>query len=162
RAVRLPLWPPPGAEPLPTDYEALADRGYRYGPAFRGLRRAWSRGEELFAEVELPEPERAAAHRYALHPALLDAALHAIGTDGRTERPFAWPGLTVHTPGASAIRVRLTRHGGEGFAVTIADPTGAPVASAHRVAFRPADPDQLRTAGRRAQDGPYRIDWTAL
>ena len=34
---------------------ALAAAGYGYGPAFRGLRAAWRRGEDVFAEVALPE-----------------------------------------------------------------------------------------------------------
>ena len=45
-------------EPLPVDieglYEALAAAGYGYGPVFRGLRAAWRRGPDIFAEVALP------------------------------------------------------------------------------------------------------------
>ncbi|MFL6123264.1 type I polyketide synthase, partial [Actinophytocola sp.] len=72
-------WPPPGAvEADLTDlYSALADGGFEYGPAFRGLRRAWRTPEgALYAEVALPaEPAtlRTDAARYCLHPALLDA-----------------------------------------------------------------------------------------
>ncbi|MFF9765019.1 acyltransferase domain-containing protein, partial [Streptomyces caelestis] len=46
-------WPPVGAEVVPVEgaYEVFRERGYGYGPVFRGLRAAWRRGEELFAEV---------------------------------------------------------------------------------------------------------------
>ncbi|HSR24174.1 MAG TPA: type I polyketide synthase, partial [Candidatus Eisenbacteria bacterium] len=49
-------WPPAGARAadLTDAYELLAAAGYGYGPAFRGLRAVWHRGDEIFAEVELP------------------------------------------------------------------------------------------------------------
>ena len=40
-------------------YERLAERGFAYGPVFRGLRAVWRRGDEVFAEVGLPEEARA-------------------------------------------------------------------------------------------------------
>ncbi|MDT0447467.1 polyketide synthase dehydratase domain-containing protein, partial [Streptomyces johnsoniae] len=66
-------WPPAGAEAVPLSgfYERLAQDGYEYGPAFRGLRAAWRRGEEIFAEVRLPEERH--GDDFDLHPALLDA-----------------------------------------------------------------------------------------
>ncbi|MEU9737468.1 type I polyketide synthase, partial [Streptomyces sp. NPDC048002] len=77
----LTAWPPPGAESIDVSgfYEGVEAVGYGYGPAFRGLRAVWRRGGEVFAEVELGESERAEAVRFGLHPALLDAALHANG-----------------------------------------------------------------------------------
>ncbi|WP_170134422.1 acyltransferase domain-containing protein, partial [Murinocardiopsis flavida] len=73
------VWPPAGAREVELAglYGELADRGYGYGPAFQGLMRAWRRGGEVFAEVELAEAEAEQAHRFGVHPALLDAALHA-------------------------------------------------------------------------------------
>ena len=52
-------WPPPGASAIDLDgvYDALAEHGFEYGPAFQGLRAAWRRGEELFAEVALSSPK---------------------------------------------------------------------------------------------------------
>nr|AEZ54376.1 PieA3 [Streptomyces piomogenus] len=51
----LVAWPPAGAEPVGLDgcYRRFADLGIDYGPAFRGLRALWRRGEEVFAEVAL-------------------------------------------------------------------------------------------------------------
>ncbi|MYU19335.1 hypothetical protein GTZ78_53815, partial [Streptomyces sp. SID8361] len=73
-------WPPAGAEPLDTTdlYSRFAEQGYQYGPGFQGLRAAWHRGDEVYAEVALPEAQRDRARRFGLHPALLDAALHAL------------------------------------------------------------------------------------
>lgn len=71
-------WPPPGARPVDLDgaYGRLAALGYEYGTAFQGLRSLWQLGDEMYAEVELAEEQRAEAARFGLHPALLDAALH--------------------------------------------------------------------------------------
>ncbi|WP_307806884.1 polyketide synthase dehydratase domain-containing protein, partial [Streptomyces sp. FH025] len=105
-------WPPAGAEAVDLDgfYPALAGRGLAYGPAFQGVRAAWRRGEELFAEVALPDGVSAAG--FGLHPALLDAALHVIvGTDGRQdspEIPFAWGDVVVHVADAVVARVAVT------------------------------------------------------
>ena len=51
--------------------------GLDYGPVFQGLKSAWRRGSEVFCEVVLPESETARAGSFGVHPALLDAALHA-------------------------------------------------------------------------------------
>lgn len=69
-------WPPPGAAPVDVSglYGALAGAGHGYGPAFRGVRAAWSDGTGVYAEIMLPEGAR--ADGFAVHPALLDAALH--------------------------------------------------------------------------------------
>ncbi|MBL1110311.1 SDR family NAD(P)-dependent oxidoreductase, partial [Streptomyces sp. 5-8] len=159
-AFDLTAWPPRDAEPVPVEdaYAELAGLGYTYGPAFQGLRAAWRRGDETFAEVELPVD----ADRFALHPALFDAALHAdgLGTDAQdTARlPFSWTGVSLHAAGATALRVRL--HGGETLSLQLADPTGAPVAEVEALVSRPADPAAL-DAGARVDD-LYRLDWPAL
>ncbi|MBW4705798.1 SDR family NAD(P)-dependent oxidoreductase [Micromonospora sp. RL09-050-HVF-A] len=132
-------WPPAGAEAVPTDdlYHHLATGGLVYGPVFRGLRRVWRRGDEFFAEVALPEGVD--ADGFGLHPAVLDAGLHALGfADGDTFRglPFAWSGLTLHATGAAGVRVRLTPVG-SGVRVAVADAVGAPVATVDSLVLRP-------------------------
>jgi pimaricinolide synthase PimS1 len=136
-------WPPDGAVEVDLDgcYERLAATGYDYGPVFQGLRRAWRRGEETFAEVALPDGTEAAA--FGLHPALLDAALHALdaapsGEDGGVELPFAWTGATLYATGATAVRVRLAPAGGDGVSLTLTDPAGVPVAAVGSLVLRPA------------------------
>ena len=53
---QLEEWPPAGAIPVKIAglYEALAELGLEYGPAFQGLHAVWRRGEDVFAEVSLP------------------------------------------------------------------------------------------------------------
>ncbi|MCA1230026.1 polyketide synthase dehydratase domain-containing protein, partial [Saccharopolyspora sp. 6M] len=71
-------WPPPGSSEvdIASLYDDYAATGLDYGPVFRGLRAVWQRGAEHFAEVRLPAEVRD-AESYGLHPALLDAVLHA-------------------------------------------------------------------------------------
>ncbi|MFD3523971.1 SDR family NAD(P)-dependent oxidoreductase [Streptomyces sp. NPDC058653] len=140
----LTAWPPPGAEPLDLDvdtlYEELVDMGLGYGPTFRGLRAAWKSGDEVFAEIALPE--NAAGEAFGLHPALFDAGLHAIGLSpagsGDTAMlPFAWSGVELHASGAGALRVRVTPVQDGVATLTIADATGQPVATVDSLVLRP-------------------------
>ncbi|MEV6949850.1 type I polyketide synthase, partial [Streptomyces sp. NPDC051172] len=157
-------WPPSGAEPvdLAGRYEALADQGFGYGPAFRGLRTAWRRGTEVFAELEVPE--QADGDGYGLHPALLDAALHAIELgalpgDDTTRLPFAWTGVRLAAPGAQAARVRLAPAGPDTVTLDLADGAGRLIASIAALTRRPVDAGQL-TTGRR--EPLLRMDWSPL
>ncbi|MFD8542191.1 SDR family NAD(P)-dependent oxidoreductase, partial [Streptomyces rubrogriseus] len=165
----LPVWPPTGASEVPLDgaYDRLAVQEYEYGPAFRGLRRVWRGDGEIYAEVALPEEQRADAGRYVLHPALLDAALHPLlpgvaDQDRAALLPFAWSGVTVHATGASVLRVRLTLTGSDVAALTVADGTGAPVASVESLLLRPLSKDALREAASTARDGLFRVAWNTL
>ncbi|WP_141576718.1 type I polyketide synthase [Actinomadura sp. WMMA1423] len=163
-------WPPPGADPVDVTgaYSALAERGYGYGPAFQGLRAAWRRGDEVFAEVELPAETAAEAGDYGLHPALLDAAMHADLLCGHAEArdatllPFSWNGVTLHAGGAAAARVRIRRLRGEELsAITVADPTGRPVATVESLVSRPVTADRLHAA-RGLAAALHRIEWRPL
>ncbi|MFB4301861.1 type I polyketide synthase [Actinomadura sp. NTSP31] len=154
QAARAAEWPPPGAEPLPLDgaYDRLAARGYGYGPAFRGLRRAWRDGDGLYAEVGSDE-ERGA---YRVHPALLDAALHPLllPGDGPPEVPFAWKGVSCRPSGGSSLRVRLTRDGDGTARLEAADAEGRAVAAVESLDLRPLAGD--------APGGLYETRWDEL
>ncbi|WP_380283494.1 type I polyketide synthase [Kitasatospora purpeofusca] len=140
----LAVWPPQGAEQLDVSevYPTLSASGLRYGPVFQGLRAAWRRGEEVFAEVALPEG--APTDGFAVHPALLDSALHAgalrdtEAVDGPPMVPFSWGEMALHARGAGALRVRVRPAEGGAVGVHCADGTGAPVFSAESLAVRPA------------------------
>jgi acyl transferase domain-containing protein len=141
-------WPPVGAEQIPVDglYPELDSLGFAYGPAFRGLRAAWRSGEEVFAEVELPEGR--ADGRFGIHPALLDATLHTLPLAGgsyreRVRLPFSLSGVALHSTGASALRVRL-RITEETVQVEAAAQDGTPVLSITELVLVNADRDQLR------------------
>ncbi|MFC8880510.1 acyltransferase domain-containing protein, partial [Streptomyces ardesiacus] len=126
-------WPPAGAEPVVVEgmYEDLAAEGLSYGPAFQGVRAAWRRGEEMFAEVVLPGSVGAEAGRFGVHPVLLDAALHVValrgGGLGEVVVPFAWSGVELFASGASRVRVRVSPVDAGGVRVEIADALGVPV-----------------------------------
>ncbi|MCM2576336.1 type I polyketide synthase, partial [Streptomyces meridianus] len=164
-AFHLSAWPPPGAAPLGLDgaYEGLRERGFGYGPAFRGLRAAWRRDGELFAEIALPEPAHADGEKFGFHPALLDAAMHAALVDGtggdETVLPFVWKNVTLHASGASAVRVRITQPSQESLSLQIADTTGAPVATVGAVVGRPVSVEQLGSSG---TESLFRIAWNPL
>ncbi len=134
-------WPPAGASEVDVAgwYEALAGNGLVYGPVFQGLRRAWTGDGEVYAEVALPE-EPVDVSGFGVHPALLDAALHAIGLldaeAGTAPRiPFAFEGVQVHASGAGALRVRLSRSG-SGVRLVACDEAGAPVVSVDSLVLR--------------------------
>ncbi|MFE2196288.1 type I polyketide synthase, partial [Streptomyces olivaceus] len=155
-AFSLAQWPPAGAEPVDADrvarlYTDLAGAGYRYGPAFQGLRAAWTLGGTVYAEVALPDGPRPDAGRFGLHPALLDAALHATAFRDREGDvpallPFAYRGVELHAGGASMLRVCVAPDGDDAISVRLADATGAPVASVRSLVSRPVDPGRLAAA----------------
>ncbi|MFD8143196.1 SDR family NAD(P)-dependent oxidoreductase [Streptomyces sp. NPDC059708] len=166
----LESWPPAGAQPVDVSgmYEDLSGLGYGYGPVFQGLKTAWRRGDELYAEITLPEHARTDAALFALHPALLDAALHAERIfdgdhDGpvRAALPFVWNGVTLHATGAAALRVRLTKPGPDSVALRISAPTGEPVATVGSLVVREVSAEQLAGDGSGRDAGLYRVDWQA-
>ncbi|MEV7541042.1 type I polyketide synthase [Streptomyces sp. NPDC089915] len=165
-AFELAAWPPAGADALPLDgaYEGLRERGFGYGPVFQGLKAAWRRGDELFAEVSLPEQAHAEAAEFGIHPALLDAAMHAAlvnGTGGdETVLPFVWKDITLHAAGASSIRVRITQPTPESLSLQVADATGAPVVTVGAVVGRPVSTEQLDTAS--GNESLFRIAWNPV
>ncbi|MFI6945109.1 SDR family NAD(P)-dependent oxidoreductase [Streptomyces sp. NPDC050422] len=161
----LSAWPPAGADELSMDgaYEGLRERGFGYGPTFQGLKAAWRDGDVLYAEVALPEQAHAEAAKFGIHPALLDAAMHAAlvnGTGGdETVLPFVWRDVTLHAAGASVVRVRITQPTPESLSLQVADATGAPVATVGAVVGRPVSTEQLATGG---NDSLFRIAWNRL
>ncbi|WP_435532589.1 SDR family NAD(P)-dependent oxidoreductase [Streptomyces violaceusniger] len=169
----LTQWPPTGAMAVPEErvrgvYEELEAGGYGYGPAFRGLRAAWTRGDEIYAEVTLPEELSADATAFGLHPALLDAALHATAFRDRAEAqagptlPFAYRGVSLYASGASALRVRITPNGKEGVGLRLADPSGAAVAVVESLVSRPMPTALLDPATRRSTDQMFLVGWEEL
>ncbi|MFG2631030.1 type I polyketide synthase [Streptomyces sp. NPDC048473] len=179
-------WPPEAAMPVHADgpgtgpYERLAAGGLRYGPAFQGMRAAWRHGRELYADVALPEAARAPRAEadgpgFVLHPALLDAALHALALDSLVTNgsgtagpaadglslPFAFSGVRVHTARVQRLRVRMTA-GPDGQAgVELTDETGSPVATVRSLTLRPLPRTGSATAD--AVTGAlHRTDWVPL
>ncbi|MFE9931863.1 SDR family NAD(P)-dependent oxidoreductase, partial [Streptomyces sp. NPDC005533] len=165
----LAVWPPQGATEIPVGdlYARLAERGYTYGPAFQGLRTVWSRGSDLYAEVVLPDSATGPrGDGFGLHPAALDAALHTAlvgaGAGDRLLVPFAWSGLTLRTPGATELLVRLRRGAGDSYSLLIADLSGAPVFTAEALAVRELRADPAATAGPVHGAALFDLHWSPL
>ncbi|KUJ39442.1 hypothetical protein ACZ90_69280 [Streptomyces albus subsp. albus] len=159
-------WPPPGATPVDIAdfYPSVVEDGFAYGPSFRGLNTLWRAGEETYAEVALPAEAAADAAGYGVHPALLDAALHAglVGNTGDQVRlPFTWSGVRLHTRGATALRVRTTPAGPDTITLTVTDQAGTPVATVAALRARPVSAAQLQAARRGGPDALYHLTWTA-
>ncbi len=153
-------WPPAGAEPLDLDgfYEGLAGQGLGYGPAFQGLRAAWRLGDEVLAEVALPPEHETEAASFGLHPALLDAVLHASAhVEGREGLPFSWAGVGVQPTHATTLRARLSPVGDNAVALAVTDPAGTPVLAADALTFRPVAAGDLRAS---RHESLFRPVWT--
>ncbi|GAA5087566.1 hypothetical protein GCM10023259_101450 [Thermocatellispora tengchongensis] len=158
------IWPPAGAIPLLSGDDA-AD-----GP----LRSAWRDGDDILAEVALPDETSAAT--FGLHPALPAAILDAVALAGdgwpsagpdEILLPAGWTEMTLHAAGASTLRARLSRPAdarpGDGRVSLVAvDATGAPVVSVTSLTLRPVPADRLRTGAARARDAMFGVDWVPV
>ncbi|MYY19909.1 MULTISPECIES: type I polyketide synthase [unclassified Streptomyces] len=163
-------WPPPDAVPLDVDelYGLLEARGVAYGPAFRGLRAAWRTTDAIHAEVALPDDlPGTGADGFAMHPALLDAALQTAGlrevagtaqTADGVPLPFSWQRVAIGTSDAPVLRVRLRPDGPDTVAARITDPSGRTVATVGSLTLRTAS-----TAALRASSGSvFHVGWTPV
>ncbi|NED80616.1 SDR family NAD(P)-dependent oxidoreductase, partial [Streptomyces sp. SID11233] len=164
-------WPPQDAEPIDPAwlYEALAAQGYSYGPGFQGVRAAWRRGNESFAEVDLVDDMRPTDEgTFGIHPALLDAALHAglapaADADGATigqarpRLPFIWSGVRLGAPATRSVRVHLSANTPDTLALDVTDTDGELVARVESLVLRQVSGDALlQGAGVRSL---YALDW---
>ncbi|WP_189939301.1 SDR family NAD(P)-dependent oxidoreductase, partial [Streptomyces sulfonofaciens] len=188
----LTAWPPGGAAPLDVAEvrDRLAAAGLGYGPVFQGLVAAWRDGTTVWAEVALPEAAGTDdAARFALHPALLDAALHPLAHEGARHtddvagdaagpdeaagagggRGRGADGGGVRIPFAwagvtlhatGATRLRVRLTAeGGSVAIEVADQLGAPVASVAALELRPIRADQLAAARGGHPDALFHVDW---
>ncbi len=168
------VWPPPDAAAMALEdlYDRLAEQGYEYGPAFQGLRAVWRRGQEMFAEVTLPEAEQPHAGRYQMHPALLDAALHVVALDalgsgeetdlGTARLAFSWGSVQLHATGTASLRVRITPTGNDAISLLACDERGAPVVSVQSLAMRSLSAQQLDSARAGRRQSLFGLDWQPL
>ncbi|BBZ52306.1 type I polyketide synthase [Mycobacterium heidelbergense] len=168
----LSAWPPVGAVPVDVgdSYDQLAERGYGYGPAFRGLTSMWRRGDEVFAEVALPEDAGVSVAGFGIHPAMLDAALHAVilasdsgeFAEGSMLVPFSWQRVSLHAAGAAAVRARIVPVGESAVSIELADGLGLPVLSVASMVARPVTDRQLLAAvSNSGPDRLFEVVWSA-
>ncbi|MBB5873479.1 acyl transferase domain-containing protein/acyl carrier protein [Allocatelliglobosispora scoriae] len=157
-------WPPTGGTAIDVadGYGALADVGYEYGPAFRGISGVWSRGEELFAEVIVPEGLDIKG--FGLHPAVLDSAFHPLmltAASSTLRLPFVFRGVRLAASGASVLRVRLTQSGDD-VTVEAADGSGGLVFGIDQLRVRTVSAESLSAASTETGPVSYWLDWTAV
>ena len=115
-------------------------------------------------------PEAAAgAPGFGLHPALLDAALHAAALAARRGRGAGGGAAAVRVGrrdgargGRAALRVRLSRGEGGRLSLEAADGTGAPVISAGSLVLRPVPIGQLAAVQGGLQDALFTVSWVPL
>ena len=171
-AQSLSVWPPADAVAVAVDslYDRLGGVGLQYGPAFQGVRAMWRRGEQVFAEVALDEQQP--ADGFAVHPVLLDAALHAAadlhggidGAAGQAVLPFAWTKVVLASPSAgdvSVLRVVLGRSD-SGLWLQAGDESGVPVLEVGQLVVRPVDIGALARAGGGHAQSLHAVRFTAV
>ncbi|MEV5598708.1 SDR family NAD(P)-dependent oxidoreductase [Streptomyces sp. NPDC052496] len=133
---------PQGAGEL---YEALRAMGYGYGEAFQGVRTAEQRGEWVLSDVALPAAAQVNHRGFTVHPALVDAALHAavrhglMGEPGagRIAVPFLFSGVRLGSgPVGDSCRAAARPVGPDAVALTLTDADGRLLLSVDRMVVR--------------------------
>ncbi|MBL7551110.1 SDR family NAD(P)-dependent oxidoreductase, partial [Frankia sp. AgB1.9] len=164
---------PPDTTPitLTNFYDHLTQHGYHYGPTFQALTAAWKSGDDIYALVELDAEYRDAASDYEIHPALLDAALHALAVGdaaessppGAVRLPFGWNDVTLHASGARSLRVRLAPAGQDSVSITAWDEAGSLVLHVGSLVLRTANLSPSAGSSQlAAARSLYQIDWAPL
>uniref|UniRef100_UPI00167D9DF4 type I polyketide synthase n=1 Tax=Dactylosporangium sucinum TaxID=1424081 RepID=UPI00167D9DF4 len=147
----LAQWPPAGAQALTVEA----------GPV---PHRAWRLGDEVYAEVALAGERAGGA--FGLHPALLDAALHAWLADssaddhGSVTLVERFSAVHLWAGGADRLRVRIRPNGGNAVRVDAVDAHGSPVLSAASVELAAVPVAELRRPT--GADSMYHIAWTGI
>jgi polyketide synthase 12 len=151
-------WPPAGATEIAVEelYERLGERGLEYGPAFRGLRRAWRLGGDVLCEAQITEAVAGEQDSHVIHPALLDSVLHATAalpsysdTNG-ARLPFAWSEVSISRSGVGVLRARLSDTDDGGASVVLVDELGGLVMAIGSLSAREVSFEQLRAGLRHA------------
>ncbi|MFF4281601.1 type I polyketide synthase [Streptomyces kronopolitis] len=166
----LEVWPPAGATAVePAELSAApTSTGQPHDPALEGLRAVWRRGDDLFAEVALPEDRHNEAAAYGIHPALLNSALLPLladqpsGDEPQTRQPAVWRGVCLHAAGAAVLRVRISRTDSGDPALAVADATGTPVLTVESLTTRPLPARTVRAADVAQQDALFTEEWTEI
>ena len=105
-------------------------------------------------------PDGLATDGFAVHPALLDAALHVLVLDAADAGeglllPFSWSGVRLAGAGAETLRVRLSRSADGEVALAVSDGAGQPLGGVAGLTLRPAP----AVGGAAAGTGLQRLDW---
>ncbi|KAI0158391.1 beta-ketoacyl synthase [Pestalotiopsis sp. NC0098] len=142
-------------------YTVLSEYGINYGPIFQGVQATWRQNDELLVQIHPPE-----ASSFILHPALLDAALHAPIlaapekiSSGQIRLPFSFKNVQVFPAASSTsgpMLARIRDLDEERFSVVLTNKlTGVPVAEISEVTLRAVQPPVV-------EGNLYRLKWTEL
>ncbi|WP_052808535.1 type I polyketide synthase [Streptomyces cyaneogriseus] len=163
------VWPPSGAQPVDLEefYGRLAGGGFVYGPVFQGLCAAWRDGDDVVAEVRLPDEGLADVAGFGVHPALLDAAVQAVTLLFPDQQQaglaaHTWNGVSLHARGATVLRLRMTPTDATSTAVRLhaTDETGAPVLTLDSLLMRPVPLEGLGAGVRRGS--LFELGWVPV
>lgn len=154
------------------NYEHKRNRGLRYGPEFRVARELYARDGESAGLVSLSAKAAPRAGEYALHPAVLDGALHVFSAGARTveERgvklklPVRFSRiLFLRSPGArTRVNAKVTQCNDEltEGRIGLYDDNGEPCVLVD--GFRAVALTSVRRAGATGSEGRdlvYHVDW---
>ncbi len=162
------VWPPSGADSVAAGelHELMAELGFDYGPAFKGATAIWRRGEDLFAEVRLPQEYHAQARTYGIHPALLDSAMQPAALYpprlSQMMIPFSWNGVSAYATGACALRVCLSPAPGGAVSLIATDETGAVVLAFDALVGREVFREQIERLRSGGGGSLLRVEWEPL
>ncbi|PXX71479.1 acyl transferase domain-containing protein [Nocardia tenerifensis] len=148
-------WPSGGAQSVGVDEVHDSVPGNHYGPALRCLRTVLRQGDDLFAELALPDSADAS---FDIHPALLESAvqLARFATGGTASMPASWSGIARHSGGVVS-RVRVRPAAEHGVAVAFADDAGRVVLSVESLRLREMTAADLSIGT--APDRLFRLEW---
>lgn len=153
-------------------YEHKRNRGLRYGPEFRAARELFASAGESAGIVSLSEATAKRADEYALHPVVLDAALHVFSAGARTveargvklKLPVRFSRiLFLRSPGARArVNAKVTHCNDEltEGRIGVYDDAGEPCVLVD--GFRAVALTSVRRAGSATGEGRdlvYHVDW---
>lgn len=138
-------WPPYGAVQIDTDafYEDLRNRGYSYGPTFRGAQRAWIASGRGYVEVCLPSAVTDREAPYVIHPAALDAGIQLCASgallpvSGGFSLPFSWHEITIPDRRSDLLRVTIDTVGDREVSVLVTSDDGTVITSINSLVIRP-------------------------
>ncbi|HET7911379.1 MAG TPA: SDR family NAD(P)-dependent oxidoreductase, partial [Pseudolabrys sp.] len=154
-------------------YDRLDKLGLEYGPGFRGVRELYLGQHETLTKVSLPDG--LANTQYLMHPAFLDACLHAYplvldgvgkaGSDGRQSYlPISLEGYRCYQDGIDKawVHTRLRSVGKDDTQVVdiqVYDDTERPVADLEGLSVRLLPLDKVQQPQVNADDLFYRSVW---
>ncbi|MBI4852598.1 MAG: SDR family NAD(P)-dependent oxidoreductase [Acidobacteria bacterium] len=166
----LEAWPPKGFQALTVEgvYSKLEEIGLNYGSTFQCLKEVYRNNQTVYAKVELSDEQAKEAEKYAIHPALLDSALHSIfflyqETDKQSVRlPFEINGATLYTKGAKELYARLALKNEETVEISLYDTEGLLVANIKELVLRTASAEQIKQATTEEIEHLYKLQWRPI